>query len=142
MSAPLGERELEVLDAILARLIPTDENGPGAREARVVRYIERALAHDYAEHRPAYTAGLSAIEERAGEALGRAFADLQPEEQDAVLTEFEGGAFFELLRQHALEGMFGDPSWGGNAEGVGWSLLGYPGPRLVWSAEDQRLETI
>ena len=40
---------VEVLDAVVARLIPADEVGPGAREAGVVDYIERALAGDYRE---------------------------------------------------------------------------------------------
>ena len=49
--------------------------------------------------------------------------------------------FFELVRRHLIEGMFGDPRWGGNAEGRGWALVGYPGPRLVWTEADQRLGT-
>jgi gluconate 2-dehydrogenase gamma chain len=66
-----------------------------------------------------------------------------------VLSEIERGEaggyltsstdFFELVRQHALEGMFGDPSWGGNAGMVGWALLGYQGPKQVWSEEEQQL---
>src|SRR5580692_6043867 len=35
--------EAATVRAILARLIPTDENGPGAIEARVDRYIDRIL---------------------------------------------------------------------------------------------------
>jgi gluconate 2-dehydrogenase gamma chain len=59
-----------------------------------------------------------------------------------VLELVSEGAFFAQLRQRAIEGMFGDPAWGGNLAGVGWRLLGYPGPRLVWSAEDQRITEI
>jgi hypothetical protein len=36
--------------------------------------------------------------------------------------------------------MFGDPGWGGNTDCVGWDLIGYPGPRPVWSAADQQIE--
>ena len=35
--------EGETLRAIVARLIPADENGPGALEARADRYIDRGL---------------------------------------------------------------------------------------------------
>ena len=39
----LTAAEAETLEAIVARLIPTDENGPGAAEARAAHYIDRAL---------------------------------------------------------------------------------------------------
>jgi Gluconate 2-dehydrogenase subunit 3 len=43
--------QLTTLQAMLERLIPSDESGPGAREAKVWRYIDRALAHDLAPAR-------------------------------------------------------------------------------------------
>ena len=39
----LTAAEADTLDAIVARIIPTDDRGPGAREARAGRYIDRAL---------------------------------------------------------------------------------------------------
>src|SRR5206468_10249656 len=36
--------EMAILGAMVGRFIPTDVNGPGAAEARVARYIDRALA--------------------------------------------------------------------------------------------------
>ena len=37
--------------------------------------------------------------------------------------------------------MFGDPYYGGNANFVGWDLIGYPGVRtMVQPADQQRLE--
>jgi gluconate 2-dehydrogenase gamma chain len=59
-----------------------------------------------------------------------------------VLSELERGAdpaFFELVRRHVMEGMFGDPAYGGNRDRAGWELLGYAGPRLVWTEAEQRL---
>ena len=41
--------------------------------------------------------------------------------------------FFRLLRQHTIEGMFCDPMHGGNADMIGWQLIGYPGPQMSWS---------
>ncbi len=77
------------------------------------------------------------------------FVELDPPAQDAVLADVEqgrapgvAGGFFELLRRHVLEGMFGDPRWGGNADLVGWKLLGYPGPRFEWTEEEQRLDVV
>jgi hypothetical protein len=47
--------------------------------------------------------------------------------------------FFNRIRQLTLEGMFGDPWYGGNRGFAGWDLIRYPGPRMAVSAEDQRL---
>src|SRR5262249_31311386 len=82
----------ELLDAIVGRLIPTDELGPGAREAGVVRYIDRALGGALASFRQAYTSGLSALERHARSSRGKSFLELPPGDQDSVLTEIETGA--------------------------------------------------
>ena len=58
-----------------------------------------------------------------------------------VATGFapNASAFFNLLRTHAIQGTFCDPYYGGNADFVGWDLIGYPGIRLVVGADDQRM---
>jgi gluconate 2-dehydrogenase gamma chain len=143
-SAPLSCEHAAILAAALARLIPTDEHGPGAREAGVERYIERALGAEQRRHRDAYVRGLSALQASARARHGGDFDALSVAAQDAVLAQAERetdtAGFFALLRGHALEGMFGDPCWGGNAGQVGWALLGYPGPRPAWSERDQQLD--
>ena len=146
----LGAEARDTLDAIVERLIPTDETGPGAREAGVSRYILRALASDYRGFCDTYRDGLAAIDAIAQEQDGGAFASLGPQRRDALLLEIEAGRagspslaqFFETVRQHAMEGMFGDPRWGGNIDQVGWKLLGYVGPKPVWSAAEQQLGTL
>ena len=142
--------EATVLDAAVARLIPTDEHGPGAREAKAARYIDRALGGALASSREAYRSGLAAIDAHARRTKGGPFATLAERDQDAVLSDLESNtasgftpnsaAFFNLLRTHTLQGTFGDPYYGGNANFVGWDLLGYPGLRLAVSAADQRLD--
>jgi hypothetical protein len=47
--------------------------------------------------------------------------------------------FFFRVRQLTLEGMFGDPFYGGNRGFAGWDLIRYPGPRMAVSADDQKL---
>jgi gluconate 2-dehydrogenase subunit 3-like protein len=58
-----------------------------------------------------------------------------------VLRELEETPFFTLVRGHTLQGTFCDPIYGGNANFVGWDLIGYPGVRLAVSAADQNLST-
>ncbi len=47
--------------------------------------------------------------------------------------------FFALVRAHTIQGTFCDPAYGGNANFVGWDLIGYPGVRLNVTAADQRM---
>lgn len=147
----LTATEADLLDLIVARLIPTDANGPGATEARAVRYIDRALGGALASSRQAYTSGLSALDQYCRTSRGTPFAGLSAAGQDGVLTDVETGAatgfpggsalFFTLVLNHTMQGTFGDPHYGGNANFVGWDLIGYPGVRtLVTPAEQQRLE--
>src|SRR6266545_3485132 len=144
----LTASEMDLLDAIVARLIPTDANGPGATEARAAHYIDRALGGALASSRQAYTAGLAALDRYARSSRGAPFAQLSQTDQDSVLIDVETGAatgftgssavFFNLVRAHTWQGTFGDPYYGGNANFVGWDLIGYPGIRTIVSAEDQR----
>jgi gluconate 2-dehydrogenase gamma chain len=147
----LTAAEADILDAVVARLIPTDANGPGATEARAAHYIDRALGGALAPSRPAYTAGLAALDRHARSSRGKPFTELAPADQDSLLVEVENGtatgftggsaAFFALVLSHTLQGTFGDPYYGGNANFVGWDLIGYPGVRtMVSAAEQEQLE--
>jgi gluconate 2-dehydrogenase gamma chain len=134
--------EAETLRAIVARLIPADENGPGALEARADRYIDRGLAGALKSSRAAYTAGLAAVNAAAQSSKGAAFSKLPPADQDAVLTGIEQTStpFFNLVRAHTIQGTFSDPFYGGNANFAGWSLIGYPGARIVVSPNLQLMD--
>jgi gluconate 2-dehydrogenase gamma chain len=129
------------LHAVCARLIPTDENGPGATEAHAAEYIDRALGGALAAARSDYKLGLTAIDRAAQQTFGAVFAKLAPPQQDAVLRELQETPFFNLVRGHTLQGTFCDPIYGGNANFVGWDLIGYPGVRLAVSAAEQNLST-
>jgi gluconate 2-dehydrogenase gamma chain len=129
------------LHAVCARLIPTDENGPGATEAHAAEYIDRALGGALAAARSDYKLGLTAIDRAAQQTFGAVFAKLAPPQQDAVLRELQETPLFNLVRGHTLQGTFCDPIYGGNANFVGWDLIGYPGVRLAVSAAEQNLST-
>jgi gluconate 2-dehydrogenase gamma chain len=145
----LSATESDTLEGIVARLIPSDANGPGATEARAAHYIDHALAGALASSHQAFAAGLAAVDAYARRTKGASFVRLSPADQDAVLTDMESNAatgftpnsatFFILLREHTLQGMFCDPYYGGNANFVGWDLLGYPGVRTIISPDQQRM---
>src|SRR5262245_17220410 len=74
----LTAAEGATLEAIVARLIPTDANGPGATEARAARYIDRALGGFLSSSRDTYRVGLAAIEDYSRKFKGAAFTGLSP----------------------------------------------------------------
>jgi gluconate 2-dehydrogenase gamma chain len=146
----LTPAEAETLRAIVARIIPADENGPGALEARADRFIDRALAGALKNQRSTYVAGIAALDAYAQSAKGSTFAKLPTSDQDFILTEiqfnraagFDGGSgqFFNLVRTHTIQGTFSDPFYGGNENFIGWDLIGYPGARVVVSPNLQRMD--
>jgi gluconate 2-dehydrogenase gamma chain len=146
----LTAAESNTLEAIVARLIPADDNGPGAADARAGRYIDRALGGALASSRDAYREGLAAVDRYARTSRGAPFQQLSPENQDAVLRDIENDVatgfgpassiFFNLVRAHTIQGTFGDPYYGGNATFIGWDLIGYPGLRLAVTPDEQRLD--
>ena len=145
----LTAAEGATLEAMVARLIPTDSNGPGATDARAARYIDRALGGFLTSFLVAYRTGLAGVETYARTAKGASFTQLSAQDQDAVLTDMENNAakgfpaaalFFNVVLSHTIQGTFCDPFYGGNANFVGWDLLGYPGIRLTASANDQRMD--
>jgi gluconate 2-dehydrogenase gamma chain len=139
--------EADTLQAVVARLIPADENGPGAAEAGAAHYIDRALSGPLRGSRDAYAAGLAALDAYAISIKGATFVKLSADQQDAILTDLETNAasgftpdaatFFNLVRTHTIQGTFCDPYYGGNANFVGWDLIGYPGIRMAVSADEQ-----
>lgn len=153
LTTNLTVEEAEILDAMIGRLIPDDEYGPGAQEAGAFGYIDRELGGALAASREIYRAGLLALDRYAQYSRGARFIDLDHTDQDSVLFDVQtGGAtgsgagflgssavFFNLVRAHTWQATFGDPYYGGNRDFIGWDLIDYPGPRMAVSVEDQKL---
>jgi gluconate 2-dehydrogenase gamma chain len=108
--------EWRFLTAVVDRLIPHDDTGPGAVEAGVPVFIDRQMATKYgygglwymhgpfAENTPPtlgyqlnltprqlYKAGIPAADKAITAALGKSFADLDDATKDEVLTAMEAG---------------------------------------------------
>jgi hypothetical protein len=146
----LSADERRTLEAFIDRLVPKDENGPGAVDCGAANYIDRALAGALAAEKASFTDGLAQTEKLARSTRNSGFADLAPEVRDELLTTMENGtvdnatfpnarAFFNRVRRLTLEGMFSDPYYGGNKNFAGWDLIRYPGPRLAVAPEDQKM---
>ena len=107
--------ETRFLDAAVARLIPADELGPGAKEAGVTHFIDQQLVSSWGTHGRNYRAGpwlegtpqqgfqsrltpqeiyRAAIREtniHCGKQYGKIFEFLTPAQQDEILHDLEDG---------------------------------------------------
>jgi gluconate 2-dehydrogenase gamma chain len=119
------EQAIEV-EAMAHQIIPTDDT-PGAREARVISFIDRVLVTFDKDRQADYEQGLvdllAATKERFPGASR--FSDLTYDQQIEVLTDIEDTSFFNLVRTHTITGFFAHPIHGGNHGKVGWQLVGY-----------------
>lgn len=124
----LTPEEAKELEAVAAQIIPTDET-PGAREAGVIYFMDRALGSFGAQFLEPIRAGLPEPQKaaRAKNPAARGFAELTAEQQTEVLRGLEQTPFFGAVRFLTVAGMFGDPSYGGNQDRLGWQLIGFDG---------------
>jgi len=113
------------VEAVAAQIIPTTDT-PGAREAGVIYFIDRALATFDKDKQQTYRSGMAALDAKRAMMFRRStsIAALDPEQQLALVKAIEGTPFFELIRLHSILGFFGSPSRGGNRNLAGWTLLG------------------
>lgn len=118
--------EARAMRAFAAQIIPSDDDAPGAEEAAAVHFVDRALGLPYfAESVPIIRAGLADLDARARAAGARVgFASLPDATQLAVMRQIERDPFFTAARTLVVIGTFADESYGGNRDGVGWTLIG------------------
>lgn len=122
----LGTAEAADIEAVAAQIIPTDDT-PGAREAGVVYFIDRALATFLSQLASDYRAQLAEFQLvfREHHPGIPSFASLTTVPQVEYLRTVDHTPFFDTTRLLTLLGMFSLPAYGGNRDGVGWTLIGF-----------------
>jgi gluconate 2-dehydrogenase gamma chain len=130
-------------NAFAAQIIPTDET-PGANEANVVYFVDRALVEFEPATQPLFRQAIADLNRlaRASSAQPVRFAALAPAQQMQVIRALEtlphsprpdmlgsfygvGNNSFDVLRSLVLAGFLSDPELGGNKDSVGWQLIGF-----------------
>ncbi|MDQ0270446.1 gluconate 2-dehydrogenase subunit 3 family protein [Cytobacillus purgationiresistens] len=158
--------------AAAERIFPKDELGPGAIELNVAIYIDHQLASpwganvkDYMQgpfyspdqlqgtqlrllRKDLFLLGLEGLDKYSNKKFKKNFIELEVNEQDEVLTDFESGEkyklsgissshFFSMLRTLTIEGAYADPLYGGNKEMKGWKMRKYPGSYMSYTNDIQ-----
>ena len=124
--------EAAEVERLAEELIPTDEFAPGAKDAKVARFIDWQLAPDrpYEKHLPEYRKYLALIREGGGQraarpttaANGRVGAPRPPLSAAEVEKQFPD--FFKMLLLHVNQGYYSHPCQGGNAGFASYRLCG------------------
>jgi len=119
------EQAVEV-EAIAAQIIPTDDT-PGAREAHVIYFIDRALSTFDKDQQPLYVKGMEQIQAKVKKSFlkKQKFSDLKPEQQIKLLKGIQQSEFFLLVRMHTIMGYLANPEYGGNYNQAGWKAIGF-----------------
>lgn len=124
--------EYKVVSAAVDRIVPAD-NDAGALDANVPEYIDRMLqSPELSSMREEFIAGTAALNRRSQRMFQKPFYDAAPEQRDELLRIFKDSKvgtgeehYYELLIVLTMEGLLGDPSYGGNRDKVGWALVGF-----------------
>jgi gluconate 2-dehydrogenase gamma chain len=114
------------VEAITSQILPSSTS-PGAREAHVVHFIDRALATFFSDRAAAFRTGFAEFRQAFCKAYPEvaSFAAASATEQFRFLSSVDRTDFFASLRMLTIVGTLCSPSYGGNFEGTGWQLVGF-----------------
>lgn len=143
--------ELTTLGAVCERLFPPTASWLGAGAAGVPVYVAAAVSGGDDQLRNFYREGIADLDSESVASFGSRFSELAAQKQDAILERAEKAdaaagaevgrrleAFFGVVWEHAIQGMFCDPQYGGNWDSLGWKLVGFPGAQWGYSAEQMK----
>lgn len=111
-----NKHEYKTLVVLQDVMIPSDAEGPGAREAGASEFTDFIIAHDTA-NQPLFKKALKWFDTRAMELHKKKFVDLTREQQTAMLEPLayknkvkkgdeEGREQFRLVRRYAVMGYY------------------------------------
>ena len=149
------EKEASLVDAIIEQIIPTDE-WLGAKEAGVTNFIDKQLVGPYIPFQERYKSALVAVDNSCEILYKKPFEDLSWNEQTNFLKRMEVGklsdlqmdemkgqsknkiwekgeerSFFNMIRNHTMQGFYGSPRHGGNKNYVSYKMIGLDNPYIV-----------
>jgi gluconate 2-dehydrogenase gamma chain len=130
------ETFVPVLAALAARLIPSDDLGPGAADVDIAMFFRRVFADPrLSTVHPLLKRGCAFVMQLARSEMKQAFTALEPAVQDEIIGRlvdnavrpngFSAPTFIRIVMALTLEGFLGDPRHGGNKDGLGWRAVGF-----------------
>ncbi len=133
-------QEAKCIIAVCEQIIPRDES-PGATDAGVIYYIDRQLSGVFHYDTLTYRNGIKDIQQYCQAKYSNNFEDINQTIQFEILNLLESGqitfenggasAFFNLVRNHTMQGFYGSPIHGGNKDYVSFNMLRLDYPLII-----------
>ena len=107
--------QLSTLESLTETIIPADEHSPGAKEARVVEYIDTIVADAPDTVKRLWDTGLVLANNMARNSFGRPYNECSAPEQIAIMSELAGNEdgrdtpeekFFAVLKRATIDGYY------------------------------------
>lgn len=126
------------LDTVFEHLFPALDGAPGARDIRVIAYMQTMLntPDADAEDKTFISNGVGWLNDLSQQKYQQSFVLLNETQRENILRQIEtsnaGERWLSLLLTYLLEALVSDPVYGSNPDGIGWNWLqhtpGYPRP--------------
>ena len=136
----LSATQWRTVAAVQEHLLPSEPGIPGAREIHATGYLRLVLTDPRLDDadREFIRSGVVELDEVCGSLYAKTFTALEVEQREAALRKLEtsrsGRRWLAEMLEFVLEALLGDPSHGGNPNGIGWQWLGvtpgFPRPPL------------
>lgn len=139
----LTPAEAAVIEACAEQIIPADQD-PGARDAGVIFYIDKQLSRKFKKNLPTYQRAVISLDQMCQSLHKKNFIDLDFATQTQIMQALESNKvpaniwkdvsardFFNLVREHTMQGFYGSPRHGGNKDYASYRMLGLDYPRLM-----------
>lgn len=138
------EKEALIVIAFAEQIIPADKD-PGATDANVINFIDKQLTGPYGRFQEQYKKGISSIENTCQKIYQQAFYELDSTNQINFMEQMERSElpeefwkeeisqqrFFNMLRDHTMQGFYGSPRHGGNKNYVSYKMMKLDYPHVL-----------
>ncbi len=107
--------QLRLLDALTEVILPSDDHSPGAKAAKVARYIDVTVADGTRSLQRNWRSGLKAVAKLTKKRFKTEFADCDASQQDAIVAEMsrnednpsnELERFFTIMKNATVNGYY------------------------------------
>ncbi len=110
-----SDSQFRLLDDLTEVILPSDDHSPGARAAKVARYIDVIVADGDRQLQKTWLRGIKSIEKMARRRFKKNFVDCDAEQQDAIVAEMARNEddpnddverFFAIVKRATIDGYY------------------------------------
>ena len=107
--------QIELLDSLTELILPSDDRSPGAKAAKVARYMDVIVSDGSPRAQESWRSGLDAVSGLARSRFQRRFVECDPAQQDEIVADIsrnegspgsEAERFFILVKRATIDGYY------------------------------------